>query len=352
MDRLRTAVLGFDGDGEFLVETVLGIDYFQLEAIADKDRELATRAAEKYDCSVYDDYRQLLLEKKLDCMLIATSLYSCEEYIKTAMKKKINILKLAPPARDFEEAVELVRLAENEKIKFAIANPCRFSRRFLEFQHFLEEGMIEQPFLVNAVYSGSNERMPSWQSDKELAGGGVLLRNCYEIIDQIVSTFGVPQEVYCLTGNSTGDRKQRHYMTEDTAILVMKFNDIFFGNLTASRSTQIVLEQEFIKVHGKNRIITVSGSDFTVSNSFGQIEKHLEYDNNKSCDMAEVLSNFALSILYAEQNTLISSAYENLKNMAVIESAYLSARTAMPEEPKKIFQMAEAEPTNIWSSHK
>jgi hypothetical protein len=37
--------------------------------------------------------------------------------------------------------------------------------------------------------------------------------------------------------------------------------------------------------------------------------------------------------------------------MAVIESAYLSARTGMPEEPGRILQMAQVEPLNIWPGH-
>ena len=36
--------------------------------------------------------------------------------------------------------------------------------------------------------------------------------------------------------------------------------------------------------------------------------------------------------------------------MAVIEAAYLSARTAMPEEPQRILEIVGSEPANIWTS--
>jgi hypothetical protein len=45
-------------------------------------------------------------------------------------------------------------------------------------------------------------------------------------------------------------------------------------------------------------------------------------------------------VLSPDKNKLASSGRENLKNMAVIESAYLSARTGFPEEPGRILQMA------------
>ena len=56
--------------------------------------------------------------------------------------------------------------------------------------------------------------------------------------------------------------------------------------------------------------------------------------------MTELLKNFALSILSPKESKLCSTGRENLRNMAVIESAYLSARTGFPEEPNRILQMA------------
>ncbi len=63
------------------------------------------------------------------------------------------------------------------------------------------------------------------------------------------------------------------------------------------------------------------------------------YDDELFC-MTEQLKNFALSILRPEDNKLCSSGSDNLQDMAVIESAYLSARTGFPEEPGKVLQMA------------
>jgi hypothetical protein len=53
-----------------------------------------------------------------------------------------------------------------------------------------------------------------------------------------------------------------------------------------------------------------------------------------------------------DKNRLSSGGAENLKNMAVLEAAYLSARTGMPEEPAKILQKANIEPTNILQVNK
>ena len=342
--KLKTAVLGLDERGLLLLEAASQTGHFHIEAVADKDTKLAERIAAEYKCTPYDDYRQLIttMDSRLrgndiGCLLVAAGMYSCDEYIRAAMKKKFNVLKLTPTARNFEEAAAFVQLAEDENIKFAVANPLRFARSFLALRKFLEEGRIEQIFLITAVCAVGNQQCPSWQSDPKLAGGGVLLHNCYEIIDQMVWNFAVPQQVYSLNANTIGNKGQRPYLTEDTAVVMMKFADAFFGNLTAGKA--IGPRQKFLKVHGKDKILTVSDTQFVVSNEDGQISEQLEYDDNDLGRIRELLENFALSILSPDENKLCCGGKENLKTMAVVESAYLSARTSVPEEPGRILQM-------------
>jgi len=354
MNRLRTAVLGLGCNGQLLLEAASQINHFQVQAVADKDCELAEKAAGRYQCTAYDDYRQVIMQNQLDCLLVAAPMYSCDEYIKMAMKKKVNVLKLPPAARGFEEALEFVRLAESEGIKFAIGNINRFAQSFLDLRRFLQQGNLEQVFLINAFCFVDNQDIDSWQCDQKLAGGGVLLHNCYDIIDQIVYNFTTPQQVYSLNTNTASDKQQKHYLTEDTVVVTMKFTESFFANLVASQHAGIESRQKFVKISGKDKTLTVSDTRFTVKNRDGQIIEDLEYNNDRLCPMGKLLENFALSILLPEENKLYSSGSENLNNMAVIESAYLSARTGFAEEPARIVEMVSQHmpmPTNTRPAH-
>jgi hypothetical protein len=128
----------------------------------------------------------------------------------------------------------------------------------------------------------------------------------------------------------------------------MKFSDTFFGNLIASRT--FGPKQQSLTLYGKDKIFTVDDSRFIISDHLGQIRMQYEYDDGRPVWMGELLKNFALSILLPDKNKLCGSGSENLKNMAVIESAYLSARTGFPEEPGKILHLAprhSAEPADI-----
>jgi predicted dehydrogenase len=338
--KLRTAVLGLAEAGRLLLKAAAETGHFQIQAVADRDTKVAERLAGQHECAAYDDYRQLVIQNELDCLLVAAPMHSCDEHVRAAMKKKCNVLKLAPAARNFDEAAAIVRLAEEQAVKFAIANPYRFAGAFIALREFLQEGRIEQAFLVTAFCNLGDQSSASWHTDPKLAGGGVLLRNCYGIIDQIVWNFAVPQQLYALNTSRAQDKQQRLYLTEDTAVVTMKFSDTFVGNIVAFRQPREGPDQELLKIYGKDKVLTVSTTQLSLADSLGKIREKRRYDDNPLGRMAQVLENFALSIKQPDKNRLYSSGRENLKNMAVIEAAYLSARTAFPEEPATILQMA------------
>ena len=338
--KLNTAILGLNSDGQLLLEASEAVDCLEVQAVADKDTNLAEKIAARHKCAAYDDYRQLIIQNQLDCLLVAAPMHSCDEYVRTAIKKKFNVLKMAPAARDFEEAAEFVRLAEENQIQFAVGNPSRFARSFVKLRQYLEESRIEHVFLMTAFCNLGENPQPGWRTDPKLAGGGVLLHDCYRMIDQVVSNFDMPQQVYSLNTNQAQDKQQRLYLTEDTAVLTMKFSDTFIGNIIATRRVGAGPKEEFLKLYGKDMILTAGEAHLTVSDGLGRLGEEIKCDSDELASTTEMLKSFAESILSPETNKLCSSGRENLKNMAVIESAYLSARTGFPEEPDRILQMA------------
>jgi len=344
-NKLKTAVLGLNETGQLLLKAACETGYFAVQAVADKDTKLAQRTAEQYKCALYDDYRQLVMQNQLDCLMVAAGIHTCDEHVRSAMKKKFNVLKSAPPARNFEEAAQLVQLAEAENIKFAIANPSRFAQSSLALQKFLQAGRIEKIFLVTAFCAAGQKDNEGWQTDPKSAGGGVLLHDCYQMIDQIVCNFAAPTQVYALNTNHAADKQQRLYLTEDTAVVTMKFSDTFSGNIIASKA--VGPEQEVLKVYGKEKILTVSNTRFVVCDEDDKTLEEFEYTDDLFSRYKALLEDFALSILRPAENKLRSAARDNLKNMAVIESAYLSARTGFPEEPARILKMGQIKPVNV-----
>jgi predicted dehydrogenase len=348
--KLKTALLGLNEQGQNLLKVASQIKYFDIRAVADNNITLAEKTAKQYDSTAYDDYRQLIVQNQFDCLLVASPTHTCDEHICTAIKKKFKILKLAPAARNFDEAVRFTQLAQNNNTVFAVATPMRFAQSFIRVRELLQQNQIEHVFLITAAYACYDPVYPAWYTDPTLAGGGVLLHDCYHLFDQILWNLSIPQQVYSLNTNQACDKQQRLYRTEDTAIVTMKFNDTLIGNLTACQHVTAGVKEESLKIYGKDKTIKASINRLTVTDGSGQIIEQRQYDDDTASCIKKLLQNFALSILSPDNNLLCSSFKENLNVLAVIESAYLSARTGCPEEPGRILQRASqkiSKTTNI-----
>jgi predicted dehydrogenase len=349
-NKLKTAILGLNEKSKLLIEATQATGLFDIQAVADKDINLVEKVAKDLKCDAYDDFRQLLtttdsrLAKENRVLFAASETYACDEYIKMAMKKKFNVLKLPPMARNFEEASEFVRLGEEEKIVFTIANTGRYALSYHAFRDYIMQKKLEEIFLITVFCTFSEPPANSWHTDPSLSGGGVILHNCYRIIDQILLNFGLPQQMYSLNTNQAKDRQQRLYITEDTAVVTLKFSDTLVGNITASRRSGMGPEQEYTRFYGKDKILTVNEKRFNIRDCKGKITEQQEFSDTELERMTALLRAFAMSILSPEQNKPVSTGRENLNNMALIESAYLSAKTGFPEEPARIINMPPAVP--------
>lgn len=352
--KIETVLLGLNDEGRLLLRAASESEHFRIQAVADKDGGLAERLGAEYGCAAYDDYRQLItaMDSRLEddearCLIVAEGMCRCEEYVQLAMKKRFNVLKAAPAGRDFEESAELVRLAEEEGVKFAIANPRRYAKSFATLHQYIKDGVVDEVFLIAGFFCYAGVQRAGWQSDPKLAGGGVLVHNSFGMIDQIMWNFPIPEQVYCLSTNDAIDRQQRLSLTEDTAIVAMKFSDRLLGNVIVSSRSSVWPRQEFVKVCGKDRILVANEKRLTMRDGESQIIEEIDYDDDAGACMAGVVGDFGLSVLQADEIELRSSGRENLKSMAVIESAYLSRRTGMPEEPSRILQMGQFEASDI-----
>ena len=349
--KLKTGFLGVCQKGLELLEAAGRTGLFEIHAIAGSDMEVAEKVSQKYNCDCFDDYRQFVIQNQFDVLFVAAPSHLCSEYIRAAIKKKINIVKLTPPGSDFEQTAELIQLARKENVRFAVCNSSRFSKGCQKLEEYLNADQEQNFHLIRASVNlpvSLEEPGQRWLTDPQLAGGGVLLHNCYELIDRIVRSFGVPQQIYSVTTNHAPDKQQRLSLTEDTAIMTMKFSDTLLANLVASRTFGPA--EEVLRLYSREKYITVTRNSFTVCDSEGKIIEDTQWPQTGRDAVAEMLENFALSMLQPDKKRTLVEETTILNNMAIIGSAYLSNRTAMPEEPAKILQMALIETANILTS--
>lgn len=350
-NKLKTVILGLNEGGKLLIEAAQMTGLFDIAAVADNDTNLVEKTARDLKCDAYNDFRQLIttsdsrLESDRRVLFAAAQTHACDDYIKMAMKKKFHVLKLPPLARNFDEAAEFVKLGEEQGVTFTIANTGRYAKGFLALRDYILQNKLEQVFLVTVFCTFSEPPANTWQTDPKLSGGGVLLYDCYNIIDQIVLNFGLPIQMYSLNTNQAKDKQQRSYLTEDTAVVTLKFSDTLVGNIITSRRSGMGPNQQYLRFYDRDKILTVNEKQLNIRDGKGETANQQEFGDTEKERLVSLLKDFAISILSPEEKKPVSTGRENLNNMAVIESAYLSARTGFPEEPARIIQMPPAVPS-------
>ncbi|HNS21289.1 MAG TPA: Gfo/Idh/MocA family oxidoreductase [Sedimentisphaerales bacterium] len=339
-ERLTTAILGLNETGRRMLKAVSATGLFQVKAVADLDQQKASKTAAEFECEAYSDYRQLIVQNQLDCLLVAAETHTCDEQIRMAIRKKCHILKATPPARTFAEALEFTLLARSEDVQFIVANPGRFKAGVVAARDLISQGRLGSVFLVAAHCTFAGSSRPAWQIDPQVAGGGVLLHDCYQVLDQILWSFPLPEQVYALKTNRAPDKQQRLCLTEDTAVVSMRFNDASMGSLVATCSSESEAPRTVVEIHGKEGILTVTDGQVTLQASDSQTDQKWHYQEDEPILLERLLESFARSLQTPDEHEFPCSDEENLRTMAVLESAYLSARTGFPEQPARILTMA------------
>jgi len=346
LKKLKIAAIGLNEQAEQLLDIAWESGFYEIAAVADERAERTEQSARKYECPGFTDYRQLIIQTETDFLLFGSPIHLCAEFIRLGIQQKRHILKLCPPALNFEQLAEFYRSAQRENVLFLVMQNSRFGLPFEHFRDTTANPKPEQPWhLISAVCHVpilDLEPAMRWLNDPKMAGGGVLLQNCYDLIDELVLCFGLPQRVYALTINQAPDKSQRLSLTEDTAILTMQFTDTLIAQLCASRT--LGPARRHLRVHGKLQHLTVTDEEIIICDNSGELLQQKQYLNDTIPSKKRMLENLAHSVNDSDYHTLYPRYGSDLETFAVIESAYLSNRTGMPEEPGRILDLAGFNP--------
>ena len=336
--QFKTAILGLDQCGLLLAEAVSQLQHFELIAVADKDLGLCQRIAEKLECEYCDDYRLLITQHDLDCLLVCEGLHSCEEYIRMAMRKKTHIFKQNPMARNFEEACEFVKLSDKEGVGYFTGVGLRYNQGFMKLRDLISSGQLDRINQINVQCFTSGKKHPGWQSDWKLSGGGVLLYDCYEIIDFLNENFSLPENIYCLYTNKANDRKQRQYLTDEYVILSLRYSDGLIGSIISSNSCGTA--GIHIQVYASNKTLKTTKNSLILCDNNGTILDSYTYKDTDLEIAKQALTDFSDFLVSSDKKRVLLRTRKNLENMAFIEASYLSGRTGTPEDASKILEMS------------
>jgi len=327
--QLRTVVLGLTGCGADLCAAIRKDPGLDLAAVADRDKSLAERKSQLLGVPSYDDYRLAIIEESPQVLLMALPPYERSEYLKLAASRQIAVLASGPPLSDFDLTLEHARAFSKGNVPFSV---CRIWQPEPAYGRL---GSIDE--WAGGVFSAHvNVLAPAgdldgWRGDSARAGG-VLLNDAYDQLDAIVSVMGMPEEVYAVLARPFAEVQTRPHDSEDAATVMMRFSSNRVATICARRAGREHYWR--YRLHGAQATVVIT------------VDEMVETDvneNTTSTSKVQTRNRLAPAVgafsaaLAAGHSQAPSPIEEHLVTMAVIQTAYLSAKTGQPESPGKVF---------------
>ncbi len=333
MERLKVALLGLADVGAEYLEAIRADDQFDLVAVGDHDPNVLRRHAVDASCRVFEDYRSLVIETAhagLDALIVALEPHESLELMELAGSRGVAVFHKPPPVRTLREAQRLNQWFETGGSALAIPRFWRTTTALSSRQHAVE---LAGHFVAAMATVWTTATSEGWRGDSVRAGGGVLLHGAYEIIDLLVWLLGLPDTVYTQCGVARAPGPPKRYDTEDVATLSLGFGDGRMASIAALRGAPEARRQ-----------IVLTGTDALIELDLERITVRLQSTGaSETTPLAEsppaagAIGAFG-DAMRSTPDGLRSIAPDVVRVLAVIEAAYLSAKTGEPESPGRLLQ--------------
>ena len=288
----------------------------KLVAVADCRQEAAAALAEATHSQAFDDVDAMFDSVELDAVLCCTPPITHPEVCLKAIDRGLNVLCEKPLAIDGDSAQEMIDAAEAKGVLFTMASKFRYADDVVQAKSLVESGVVGEVVLFENVFTGRVDMRNRWNSDPEIAGGGVLIDNGTHSVDIARYFLGELVEIQAMEGHRIQDLP-----VEDTAKMFVRSRGDVLASIDLSWSVSKQLPY-YIAIYGsagtilvgwkESKYLRTGDAEWTV---FGKgYDKFAAFQNQ--------VENFAAAI-HGEEPLRVKPA-DALASVQVIEAAYRS----------------------------
>ena len=295
-DKIRIAVVGAGGfaKGMHLPNLQTLSNEFHIQAIVSRTGHNATATARQFNANyAATDFEQILLDKEVDAVLIATRHHLHTKMTLQALKAGKHVLVEKPLAINRDEVNEIIAYYENLGSSAPILL-TGFNRRFSEYAQRIKALIKNRsnPMMINYRMNAGYIPLDHWVHGEE--GGGRNIGEACHVYD--LFTYLTDSKVVNISAHSVKP-SNAHYSSRDNFVATMSFADGSVATLvyTALGSNEHSKERMEVYVDGKVLIL----DDFKSLNIVGLNAAGIQ---NKTIDKGQKqeLEAFARSIKQGE----------------------------------------------------
>jgi len=343
--KLRYGLIGAGSNAERKhLNNYMTLPNVELISICDVNIENAQRLAKKYNISkVYGNYEEMLNNEDLDIVSVCTPNYLHAEISTYALSKGVNVHCEKPLAVNAGEAQKIVDAKNLSGKKVMVGLNNRFTNEAVFLKKYIEAGYLGDIYQVKAGWirrSGIPGR-GTWFTNKDCAGGGVMIDLGVHYLDLALFLIGMPQPSY-ITGaihrnfTETTTRNRNGYQgnpngifnVEDTAVGFIGLQNGVTVNFEFSWASNIEKDKTFIEILGTKGGVSLINGELKIHSELLDTCVDISPVLNPNIKLKNEFEHFVNSILTGEE--LIAPAEHGLYMMDIIDQFYKAASQSEP----------------------
>lgn len=189
MNELRAAIVGCGSIFTMHATPLAAMEDVCLAGVCDCRRERAERAAEKYRTRAFTDYREMLTTLRPDVVHLCVPHDLHPVMARFALEHGIHVLSEKPMSIRLEDALENVRLAEANHLRYGVVFQCRYNDASVLVKRTLDSGELGKILSARSVLTwckpDSYYAQSDWKGTWDREGGGVVIDQAIHSLDLV-----------------------------------------------------------------------------------------------------------------------------------------------------------------------
>ncbi|MGB9678424.1 MAG: Gfo/Idh/MocA family protein [Thermoanaerobacteraceae bacterium] len=314
-------------------------DDVEIIAVCDPDIKAAELLAEKYNIqNIYKDYNELFEKEELDLVSVCTPNYLHAPISIRAMGKRINVHCEKPMTINSKEALEIVKIKNEQNVKFMVGLNNRFTNEAYFVKQYIDEGHMGNIYHIKTGWR-RRRGIPGkggWFTNKRLSGGGPLIDLGVHFLDLVLyfinypDAFSVSASTYSKFSNNKSLNSWSYsksidgiYDVEDIAVGFIRLNNNISIDFEFSWASNIEEDYNYYEILGDKGGIWYKNGQLKIFSEVVDTLIDIIPNTNYPKSPLNEFEHFIKCIKYDKQP--ISTAEQGFKLMKLIDSIYESA---------------------------
>lgn len=333
---LNCALIGCGRVAPRHAESITELSGLRLAAVVDAVESRAQHFAGKYESTAYTDYRDVLDQKDIDLVTIATPSGMHAQMAVDAMEAGKHVLVEKPIALTLADADRMIATSERTGLLLGVVHQNRFNPPMIELRRLVDSGGLGKILLGSATvrwYRPQEYYEDGWHGTIAMDGGALMNQSIHHIDALQWLMGGEIDSIFAFTGTLA------HRMeAEDTGVGVLRFRGGALGSIEGSTITYPENLEGSVALFGERGSVKVGGTALNAKEFWkvtGEIEHEREMLTTERVNPPSVygFSHKKVISLMGQAITdgagVPTSAVEARKPLAVVLAMYEASRTGM-----------------------